>query len=84
MVRFQNSNLLLFEEKNIFILNKHLTYYRQLENSASKNYKLFSKNWWYRRNQAHDFVSFFSKKLNVNDKLTLDKIITKFVYFFFR
>ena len=36
MVRFQNSNLLLFEEKNIFILNKHLTYYRQLENSASK------------------------------------------------
>ena len=81
---FRTAIYYYLKKKNIFILNKHLTYYRQLENSASKNYKLFSKNWWYRRNQAHDFVSFFSKKLNVNDKLTLDKIITKFVYFFFR
>ena len=79
---FRTAIYYYLKKKNIFILNKHLTYYRQLENSASKNYKLFSKNWWYRRNQAHDFVSFFSKKLNVNDKLTLDKIITKFVYFF--
>ena len=51
------------KKKNIFIFNRYLTYYRQLESSASKNYKLFSKNWWYRRNQAHDLLSYLSIKL---------------------
>ncbi len=72
------------KKKNIFIFYRYLTYYRQLESSASKNYKLFSKNWWYRRNQAHDILSYFSKKLKKKDKLTLDKFLTKIIYFFFK
>lgn len=68
----------------LYVIKKHLTYYRQLENSASKDYRFPSKKWWYRRNQAHDFISFFSKKLNVKNKITVDKILTKFFYIFFR
>ncbi len=69
---------------NIYILKRYLTYYRQLENSASKNYKFFSSNWWFRRNQAHDIVSFFSSKLGVKNKINLDKVITKLIIFLFK
>ncbi len=69
--------------KEITIINKHLTYYRQLDNSASKNYKLFSKNWWHRRAQAHKIVDFYCIKLNKSKKINLDKFITFLVVFFF-
>ena len=65
------------KNKNIYIFKKYLTYYRQLENSASKEYKIFNKNWWYRREQAHEFVSFINKKLKLKDKINVDKIMTK-------
>ena len=68
------------KNKKIKIFYKYLTYYRQLDNSASKNYKFFSYNWWYRRNQAHQIVSFYSKKLNVKNKITLDMILTKILF----
>ena len=67
---------------NLPILMRHLTYYRQLANSASKEFKTFSKNWWLRRKQAHDFVFYIERKLNVNNKFTLDKLLTKLVNFF--
>ena len=72
------------KNKELFVLNKHLTYYRQLDNSASKNFKTLSKNWWFRRVQAHEFVDFFSIKLNQNKKMNLDKFITKLVIFFLK
>ena len=61
----------------------YLTYYRQLNNSASKNYKTFSKNWWLRRNQAHKFMAFLELKFKLKKKITLDMLITKFVCFFY-
>ena len=70
------------KNKKITIINKHLTYYRQLDNSASKKYKLFSKNWWYRRAQAHKIVDYYSLKLNKKKKMNLDKLITYLVVFF--
>ena len=66
-----------FLKKNdIYILKKYLTYYRQVENSASKEYKILKKKWWYRRKQAHQFVSYVNKKLKLNDKYNVDKILT--------
>tara|TARA_B100001093_G_scaffold508256_1_gene570118 strand:- start:205 stop:999 length:795 start_codon:yes stop_codon:yes gene_type:complete len=65
------------KKKNIFIFKKYLTYYRQLENSASKEYKTFNKNWWHRRKQAHEFVSFINRKLKLKDSLNIDKILTR-------
>ncbi len=68
---------------NIQVIENYLTYYRQLENSASKKFKTFSKNWWIRRNEAHDYINFLTKKLKIREKFTLDKIFTKIVNKFF-
>ena len=71
-----------FKKKNIYVLKKHLTYYRQLNNSASKKFVTFNRNWWYRRNQAHDFVTYLKKRLKLKDKNNLDKMITKIINYF--
>jgi len=68
--------------KKIYTYEKYLTYYRQLNNSASKKYKTMSKNWWIRRNEAHEFFFNISKKLKVKNRTTLDKLITKLMNIF--
>jgi len=70
------------KNKNIKIFYKNLTFYRQLNNSASKKFKTFSRDWWIRRDEAHDFYTYLTKKLKLKNKLTLDKIITKLVKIF--
>ena len=42
-----------------------------------KKYKTFNKNWWHRRKQAHEFVSYINKKLKQKDNANIDKIITQ-------
>ncbi len=79
---FRIACLCFLDLKKINILNKHLTYYRQLDNSASKRYKTFSKNWWYRRKEAHEFFSYISKKMKTKNRLTIDKILTDLVNIF--
>ncbi len=76
---FRIATLCFLNFKKINILKDYLTYYRQLDNSASKKYKTFSRNWWYRRKEAHEFFAFISKKLRVKNRLTLDKITTDLV-----
>ena len=66
--------------KKIFLFKEYLTVYRQNEFSASKEFVTFSKKWWLRRNQAHNFYSFCCKKLNIKDRFTLDRLITKIIY----
>jgi len=61
----------------INILKKYLTYYRKSDTSASSKYQTFTKNWWIRRSEAHDYFTFISNKLKIKDKFTIDKIITK-------
>ncbi len=79
---FRIATLYFLNFGKIVIFRKYLTYYRQLENSASKNFKTFSINWWRRRNEAHNFYSYLSKKLKIKNRLTLDKIITSIINFF--
>ena len=81
---FRIASYVFLKFRNLNILNKHLTYYRQLDNSASKEYKTFSKNWWIRRKQAHEFIFYLEKKLNLPHKLTIDKIITSIINFFIK
>jgi len=38
-------------------LNKNLTYYQQHALGASRKFKKFSKNWWKRRKEAHEFIN---------------------------
>ncbi len=68
---------------DIKVIKKYLTYYRQLDNSASKKYKTFSKSWWHRRKEAHEYLSFVSKKLNKKEKISIDKVLTKIINEFF-
>lgn len=66
----------------IFIHNKYLTYYRQHKSSESQKFKSFTKNWWIRRNQAHDFIKYLSKKKRFKKKFSIDEVITKIVNLF--
>jgi len=64
------------------IINKYLTFYFQDEKgSENVNYKKFSKNWWARRMQAHEFMIYLLKKNKINYK-NLDYYLTKMINFF--
>ena len=63
------------------ILNKHLTYYFQDATGESNiNFKKFSRNWWIRRMQAHEYVMYLFKKYHkLNKSKNLDFYITSFL-----
>jgi len=69
--------------KSIKILDEHLTVYRKSSTNVSSNFKKFSKNWWKRRKEAHDYLFFFLKKNGIKTNNNLDKIITNLVCKFF-
>ena len=64
---------------NYIILNENLTFYRQSEINISSKFKKYSKNWWKRRNEAHDYFFDFIKKNNLKARKNLDFYITKFI-----
>ena len=77
--------ILIFSKNllNYKIVNDNLTYYRQTEDNVSSKFKKYSKNWWKRRNEAHDYYFYFMKKNNLKTKKNLDfyftKILNKFI-----
>ena len=68
---FRIAIYLMYIEKKFHVLEKHLTYYRKVENSASSKFKYLSLSWWTRRMQAHDYIIFFFKKFNISIKKIL-------------
>ena len=74
---FRIATYTFLKYKKLSIINSYLTYYRQSPNSASKKYKKYSKIWWNRRSEAHDYFSYISSKLKLSDRHTIDKLITK-------
>ena len=63
-------------------INENLTYYRRTENNISSNFRKFSKNWWKRRSQAHEYFRAFCKNNDIKFKKNLDYLFTKFVCLF--
>ena len=61
------------------IINENLTYYRQTESNVSSKFKKFSKNWWIRRNEAHNYYFNFMKENNLIYKKNFDFYITNFI-----
>ena len=65
------------------VINENLTYYRQTESNVSSKFRKFSKSWWQRRNEAHDYFFNFMNKNNLKISKNLDfyftKIINKFI-----
>ena len=64
-------------------LTQNLTFYRKTVSNVSSRFNKFSKNWWKRRMQAHQFFQKFSKDneldFNKNFDFLLTKIICKFL-----
>tara|TARA_A100001015_G_scaffold262745_1_gene309203 strand:- start:1004 stop:1789 length:786 start_codon:yes stop_codon:yes gene_type:complete len=69
--------------KDFKIINENLTFYRESLSNVSSRFNKFSKNWWKRRMQAHQFLQKFSKDngldFNKNFDFLLTKIICKFL-----
>ena len=64
--------------KELYALNKNLTYYRQTENNISSKFKHLSANWWKRRFQAHKYLENFLINKKIGYKKNLDYYITNF------
>ena len=60
----------------IFIVPNYLTFYQQNINTVSSNFKKFSKSWWRRRREAHNFLKYLYKINNKKFSLSLDTFAT--------
>ena len=64
-------------------LNEHLTFYRQFDGNISSKFRRFSKPWWQRRYEAHEyflnFVELNNLKINRNFDFFITKLINKFL-----
>ena len=61
------------------IINENLTYYRQTDDNVSSKFRKFSRNWWQRRKEAHDYFFEFMKKNNLKINRNLDFYFTKII-----
>ena len=64
-------------KKNYNVLNKNLTYYRQVNDGIMSNYKKFEKKWWVKRSQAFDFFFFIKKRFKKKYSYSFDYFLTK-------
>ena len=78
--------ILLFSKNllNYKIINDNLTYYRQTEDNVSSKFKKYSKNWWKRRSQAHEYFHAFCNKNDIKFTKNLDYLFTKLICFCFK
>ena len=67
--------------KNFFICKDNLTIYRQVDDGIMSNIKKFSKKWWIKRLEAHNFMEklFYNHNIQYGNKLDflLSKIFGK-------
>ena len=73
--------ILLFAKyfDNYEILNENLTYYRQTTTNVSSKFKKFSKKWWLRRKEAHNYFFNLMNKNNKSISKNFDYYLTKFI-----
>lgn len=71
-----------FIDSDFKIIDKYLTYYFQDNFGESSKFSFFSKNWWKRRYEAHNFLRLFLKKNKIKYFYSVDYFITFFVCLF--
>lgn len=76
-IDFRLCCLFSLHKKNYNVLNKNLTYYRQVNDGIMSRYKKFEKKWWIKRSQAFDFFFFIKKKFKKKYTYSLDYFLTK-------
>ena len=62
---------------NYEVIEQNLTFYRQTNENVSSKFKKFTKSWWQRRKEAHDYFFNFMKKNNLEYRKNLDYYVTK-------
>ena len=67
--------------KNYYILKENVTFYRETEGGIMSNLKKYSKKWWIKRNQAHEYMINLLKKNKIKYK-NLDYYVTKMINLF--
>ena len=65
--------------KDFHIINENLTFYRKTTSNISSKFNKFSKNWWKRRMQAHQYFQKFSRDNELNFNKNFDFLITKLI-----
>lgn len=72
-------NIFSYLEKQSVLFNEILTNYNQNTNGIMSTYKKFNKNWWERRQQAHNYLSKICIMKNYQSKKNLDYYFTNFI-----
>ena len=62
--------------KKLHVIDKNLTYYRQIDNNISSKFKHLSNMWWKRRLQAHKYLENFLIENHIKYEKNLDYYIT--------
>ena len=67
--------------KNFYILNQSFTTYRETDGGIMSSMKKYSKKWWIKRNQAHEYMINLLKKNKLKYK-KLNYSLTKMINLF--
>ena len=70
--------------QDFHVFNENLTFYRKTATNISSKFRKFSKNWWKRRKQAHEFFQKFAEDNKLNFNKNLDFFVTKMICRFFQ
>tara|TARA_Y100000590_G_scaffold211765_1_gene239962 strand:- start:1387 stop:2166 length:780 start_codon:yes stop_codon:yes gene_type:complete len=68
--------------KEFNTINENLTFYRKTNTNISSKFNKFSKNWWKRRKEAHEYLFTFAKDNNFKINKNFDFLLTNFVCYF--
>jgi len=69
--------------KDFTILPNNLTYYRFNNQGISSMSKKYTKNWWIKRNQAHQYVKYILGKIKINYLKGPDYYLTKLINYLY-
>ena len=69
--------------KESHVLNENLTFYRKTSSNISSKFVKFSKNWWKRRRQSHQFFQKFAEDNKLTFSKNFDFFLTKIIFKFF-
>lgn len=65
--------------KESHVLNENLTFYRKTSSNVSSKFAKFSKNWWKRRRQSHQFFQKFAEDNKLTFSKNFDFFLTKII-----
>ena len=70
-------------KKNFKIIESPITVYRRVDGSIMSNIKKYSREWWIKRNEAHEFMKDFFNRNNLVYKNKFDYYLTNKISKFF-